>query len=208
MQPDYLNDLLTAGSAPLGPAIGSIETGHRVGQVIRQLLSKKNGFYAFESALLVRPLTFSGAPLGLLEWNDLGYWKQFYTIDLSEDIFFAEDVFGEQFSLRPDGIFKFNPETAISEFFSDDIRGWAGKIMEDYSLHTGYQLAHLWQLKYGQLAAGYRLVPKMPFVLGGEYQIENLTLRSDLQGIEFRSQIANQIVDLPDGAQVEFKLIE
>jgi len=33
------------------------------------LLADKNGFFAFESALLVRPLDYQREPLGILQWN-------------------------------------------------------------------------------------------------------------------------------------------
>jgi hypothetical protein len=68
------------------------------GRLIADLLWRRNGFYAFESALHV-----FGAGGGqvqgrsLEEWNDVGLWKDAYGGLMTDGLFFAEDVFGGQF---------------------------------------------------------------------------------------------------------------
>ena len=111
-------------------------------------------------------------------------------------------MFGEQFSLRQGGIYKFNPETGEIGLFAESLDGWAEKILENYALHTGQPLAHEWQKKHGALSKGCRLAPKLPFVAGGEYAVSNLVSMSDIELIEFRAQIAN----LPEGAQIQIEI--
>jgi hypothetical protein len=47
-----------------------------------------------------------------------------------------------------------------------------------------------------------RLVPKIPFVCGGRYEVNNLYPLNEVKGRQFRASIARQIRDLPDGSQV------
>ena len=51
---------------------------------------------------------------------------------------------------------------------------------------------------------GYRLIPKRPFVVGGEFTWENMMAMPELQGMQYRANIANPIKDLPDGTDIEF----
>lgn len=205
---DGIKKLVEIASDALAPLPVAIETGLLIEQLVEKLWSKKNGFYAFESALLVRPFSSQKAPLGAVEWNDPLGWKRKFDIDLSAEIFFAEDVFGEQFSLRESGVFKFNPETGEIEAFAKSLDAWAEKVLQDYTFHTGQPLAHEWQKKHGALPKGCRLAPKLPFVGGGEYALSNLISMNDVELIEYRSQIANQIMKLPDGAKIQIKVSE
>ena len=56
--------------------------------------------------------------------------------------------------------------------------------------------------------AGRRLLPKIPFALGGEYVVENLYAGRAVDGMRVRAHLATQLVDLPDGAQIEYKVVE
>jgi len=47
----------------------------------------------------------------------------------------------------------------------------------------------------------------MPFVAGGEFVLDSLYLVDIIEGMRFRADIANQIKDLPDGAQIKFDVV-
>jgi hypothetical protein len=170
-----------------------------------EVLRAKNGFYAFESALLCRPLRHENAPFGLTEWNDIGFWKGEYQQDLRDVLFFAEDIFGVQFCIRAEEVCIFEPETGLFTSICSSLEAWAAYVLGDINLATGYPLAHDWQLKNGPLTPGSRLLPKLPFVVGGKYELGNLYTLDDAEGMRFRASIANQIRDLPDGSQITFK---
>jgi len=72
-------------------------------------------------------------------------------------------------------------------------------------VRTGYPIAHEWQLQNGKLAAGTRLIPKLPFVCGGPFRVDNMHVMNDVQAMQFRASIANQIRDLPDGTSIRFR---
>jgi len=202
---EYLDRLIEISSDSLydGDPAGSIADFG-----LSALLHRKNGFFAFESALLVRPSHTVGNVKGAIEWNSKASWKGEYLIDIQDHFFFAENILGEPFSISKNGVFFLDPETAEFSEFAEDIEEWALKVLAEPELHAGYGLAHAWQSKHGALFEGERLGPKVPFVLGGEFEIENLARRSDIELMEFRVQLANQIHSLPDGAEIQIEITD
>ncbi|MCB1878412.1 MAG: SMI1/KNR4 family protein [Chromatiales bacterium] len=170
-------------------------------------LQQRNGFYALESALHVFPSHSSQQEIGLLDWNENALWRNDYQGLADDCLFFAEDVFGGQFCIKDSKVYTFDPETGALDYLADDIEGWAQAIVSDYEVLTGYPLAHQWQERNGQLPARKRLLPKLPFVAGGEFVLDNLYLADAVEGMRFRADIANQIKDLPDGAQIKFDIV-
>lgn len=203
-----LDRLLSAASDSLLPAPVVRESlqlsalSGNVGRELLALLGRRNGFYAFESALLVRPLDSNKAPLGIFQWNKAALWKSEFKADLSNIIFFAEDIFGIQFCIKNDAINSFDPETGEFQAIAANLEEWAGEILKDAKMRTGWPLAHSWKLGQGELEPGTRLLPKVPFVLNGQFTIENLYALNDVEGMRFRASIANQLRDCPDGSKV------
>ncbi len=168
-------------------------------------LKKKNGFYAFESSLHLLPLAEAFGGIDLVEWNRADSWKAAYTsFDLSGLICFAENVFGEQFCLDQGQVGRFDPETGEVVLMAETLDGWAETIIADPDYHLGFVLAHSWQEVNGALAQGNRLVPKKPFVCGGDFEISNLVEMNALEAMRFRGELATQIRDIPDGSTVRF----
>jgi hypothetical protein len=97
-------------------------------------------------------------------------------------------------------------ETGQNEFFADSVEKWAQRILADYRAETGWPLAQEWQQKNGPLPQGQRLMPKIPFVMGGEYNIENLWAGDAVQGMRFKGDMALQIRDVPDGGAVKLNI--
>jgi len=202
-----ISKLLSIAGAPIACPIAETDTLNEwgaLGQELAAMLKVKNGFYAYESALLVRPLQ-NQCPLGLLEWNAPGLWKGSYAENLRDVLFFAEDVFGGQYCIHEESVCTFDPETGILGAMSKSLGAWASEVMDDYQFRTGFPLAHAWQIQNSPLLPGRRLLPKVPFVCGGKYEVANLYSIVDEKGMLFRASIANQIRDLPDGAEIVFQ---
>lgn len=172
------------------------------------MLCQRNGFYALESALHVFPTHSNPQEIGLDDWNENALWRNAYNGLADGCLFFAEDVFGGQFCIKDNKVYTFEPETGVLDYLADGIEGWAKAIISDYEVLTGYPLAHQWQKQHGQLPSRKRLLPKMPFVAGGEFEPDNLYLADAVEGMRFRADIANQIKDLPDGAQIKFNITD
>jgi hypothetical protein len=203
-----ITKLLSISSEPIGEPLAetsAIDAWGTLGNQLMGMLRSKNGFFAYESALLVRPLRRSQSPLGILEWNAPERWKIEFSIDLGDALFFAEDVFGGQYCIRNDTICTFDPEGGVFQTVGTSLDAWATEVTRDYPFRTGFPLAHDWQMAHGPIAAGMRLIPKTPFVLGGRFDVDNLYPLLDVEGMRFRASIANQIRELPDGSEIVFK---
>lgn len=207
-----IDKLVKISGAPLSSRAVSIKLpdyiSPNVESELRELLTAKNGFYAFEQALHVLPSQSMGESAGLDTWNAPQLWISHYLGLADQCFFFAEDVFGVQFCIRSDGIFSFDPETGALDEIASTLSGWAKQILEKYELLTGYPLAHSWQIKNGRLDPGKRLVPKQPFVTGGAFTVENLYALEALAGMRMRANLATQIRDLPDGAAITWKIVD
>jgi len=205
MNSDPLEKLLSIG----GDALSMVEPVPALmgddSRTLGGLLRRKNGFYAFESALHVfasGDITASGRSLE--EWNDSRLWKHFYGDLMSEGLFFAEDVFGGQFVLAGDVVHTFNPETAELVSFAESVEAWAAKVLDRYDHATGYSIAHAWQMENGALPAGHRLIPRVPFVVGGEYEADNIVPVEASVAMRYWAGFAKVISELPDGANLRF----
>jgi hypothetical protein len=171
------------------------------------MLAQTNGFYAFESALHVFPGE-SDDHMDLVRWNAPSLWRDSFDSMADDYTFFAEDVFGGQFALAIGGVYSFDPETADAVLIGDTLEEWAEHILEEYEVLTGYPLAHDWQVRFGPLQSGTRLIPKIPFVLGGEFELGNVFAGDAVQGMRMRGEVAVQIRDLPDGTKVQYRIVE
>ena len=180
----------------------------RLGEELKYLLENRNGFYAFESALHVFPAAHFSGDMTLGRWNSHGLWKFEYAGMADGKFFFAEDVFGNQFCLFGNEIGFFEAETAETQMVASGVEEWASLILKDYAFQTGYPLVHTWQKQHGPLSEGQRLMPKIPFVLGGEFKVENLFEIRAISGMKSRGNLARQIKDLPDGSKIKFEIID
>lgn len=180
------------------------------GAEIKAMLAERNGLYAMESALHVFPYCGDGAHAGgdLVTWNAASTWKEHYQHLPLPLLCFAEDIFGGQFATDGETIQQLDPETGELTHFADDVEGWAYAILDDYEVHTGYPLAHSWQKGKGRIAPGQRLIPVVPFVLGGEFKAHNMRAVPAVAGMHHRAAIANQIHDLPDGAKINIDVVD
>ena len=92
-----LDKLLTNASLPLSEHKPEILGSPRrlAGALVSQLLEmlyKRNGFYALESALHVFPTHSSKDEIGICEWNENTLWRSAYKGFADGCLFFAEDI--------------------------------------------------------------------------------------------------------------------
>ena len=202
-----LDQLLLISSPSLGDArlpdsIPMLASFGAVGSELEELLRRRNGFYAFESALHVFPWGAETTQLGLASWNAPNLWRAACG-DLAEGcLFFAEDVFGVQFCFHAGGVFTFDPETGARMPMGASLEEWASLILVDHRTATGWPIAHDWQAAHGPLRPGHRLAPKQPFVLGGAFDLDNLYEAEVVDRMRFCAQLAGEIRNLPDGSRI------
>lgn len=176
----------------------------KIGDVAyNEFTSKINGGYFFTRSLQLYSLTSLNSYHSIKVINDLFVSEYKHLADGL--IFFGQDIFGNQFGFEKSGIVFFNIETADRELIASNFSEWLNVIMNDLEYFTGLRLAEDWVKEKGYIDYNERLCPKMPFVLGGNYDLPNLYLNSSVNNIKFNSSIALQIHDLPDGA--DFNII-
>lgn len=175
-----------------------------------RLLDRKNGFYAFEGALHVFAFSAErdGPEVDGRRWNEPGLWINDYRGMADGCLFFAEDVFGGQFAARDGEVVRFDPETGEVEPLAKDVDAWAAIVLDDRDYQTGWSLAWEWRIAHGPLSRSSRLLPCMPFVLGGGYEVGNLHASEAVAGMKARANIAVQIRDLPDGTPIELEIVD
>lgn len=201
--------LLSVGSEPLAAApvvMPELFRPYVLGKELFEMLQKKNGFYAFESALHVFPLMDSET--GLEAWNAGSLWRNSYEELADGLLFFAEDIFQDQFclSVKQGGVLRFYAETGETVFLANSIEEWAGVILSDYQQETGWPFVRDWQAKNGPLPVGQRLMPRTPFFLGGEYNLSNLWAGNPIDGMRLKADLAMQTRHLPEGAPIQLKI--
>jgi hypothetical protein len=201
-----IDKLIQIGSEPfsLSPPkdLGSFGIPKKLKNDLFRVLRKKNGFFAFESSLLLLPSETSGRIPGIDDWNSTQRWLRYYSHVGTHVLFFAMDLFACQFGLSPRGVIRLNPESGQVEVHSSSLAEWADKILADYDYESGWSLGKKWQEQNGPIAPGFRLLGKKPFVLGGGFQTQNLITVEMFDAMEKLGKLFGQIKDIPDGEQV------
>lgn len=200
-EPTAIDEIVENAFGPLSRAEVTGLPDTRLGTELADLLGRLNGFYLLDKTVLVRG---TGSHDGnVVAWNAADGWRTHYA-DLADGLFFfAEDIFGGQFALRGEDVVVVDPETGEADPVAQSIEEWAAWIIDDWNVATGYPLAKAWQDEHGELEPGERLVPITPFVMGGEFELENLRVMDDERGMRIRGDLALQIRDVPDGEEVE-----
>src|SRR5260370_19132499 len=205
-----LQELSSISSEPLAPKperMPRFLEGWVLGAELFAMLAQKNGFYALESALHIFPVTSDPAS-GLEGWNSDSLWRGGYK-DLAHGLlFFAEDVFQDQFCLSSQGIMRFCAQTGATEFMAGSMEKWADRILSDSSAETGWQLARDWQAPHWPPPPGKRCMPKMPFIFGGEYSLDNPWAGDPLEGMRLKASLAMQTRGLPDGTKIRLRVTD
>jgi hypothetical protein len=197
---------LCAEAPRLSPAL--LEPAGDLAMTLVDLLTRKNGFFAFESALHLYPAGPAEEGYDLAAWNQPDLWRHLYG-DLTDGfLFFAQDVFGDQFALREGRVYRFHAETGEAVELANDLHRWAARLLTHYRFETAYPLAHAWQQQYGRLRSGERLIPRVLFMLGGDYSVENLVARDAALGMQIRGPIAALTRHVPDGARIRLRIVE
>ena len=160
-------------------------------------------------ALLVRPIARLGsAPLGVVEWNAESLWRRLYEGACANVTFFAEDAFGIPFGVRNAKIVQFDPETAELTELATTLDGFAECLLNDIEFLTGAPVLSAWEHEHGAIEPGHRLVPKRPFLFGGEFRSANMVAKEDTTGMRVRADLWRSTKNLPDGASVELRVVD
>lgn len=177
----------------------SIQNNEYINEGLSKILNLKNGFFCFEEALHFYSYEESVKINNLIQ-------SLISDIHIRDSVFFAQDIFCNQFCIKEGSIYLFDIESLDYEYIGKTFGEWENCILKDYNYFTGYELAHEWQVKNGRFKENERLNTKIPFILGGEYSLENLFPLNYLDILKLKLNIAKQIIDCPDGQQIQIKI--
>lgn len=172
-----------------------------------------HGFYAYDNALLVRSIQSTASPMGMMEWRHVANWGAEYSEKVQDMLWFAEDIFGCPFGVSMGNtgqieVVSLDLESGHIESLASSIGEWCAHILADSDVLVGSGIASAWQIKHGKLQGGYRLVPKVPFVVGGLFEVDNLYALEERKALELRLDIHRQIRSVPDGTTLQFRVVD
>lgn len=199
-----IDALLSLASDPTGPALP--DSLADLPPELAALLDRRNGFFAFETALEVFPAGASPFSYSLAEWNG-ALWKPVYGDMAPPGVCFAQDICGMQFFLDGE-VYAFDPETAEVAHLTATLEEWARKVVDHSEAAVGQPLAHAWRALNGRLPPKRRLTPLKPFVLGGPLAVDNLVALDAAAAMRLRAELAHQLRDIPDGVPVRYRVVE
>lgn len=143
---------------------------------------------------------------GLAAWNSPQGWTSSFDLDLSSYFFFGENIFGEQFAISEGNYYTFDPFAGTFAHVGTTLEDWASWLIDNFNTATGYPLAAQWAKTNGFTDQYGRLAQKIPFILGGQYDIANLYEAHSADILDFAATIYNQIKDLPGGTAIKLEV--
>lgn len=200
--PAGLAQLLSVASPALGPEKPALPAA--LPAPLGPLWTQRNGWVAFWSALHVFPLGAATDGPDVTAVNSA--LREAFGELAAGHVAFGHDLFGVLMTWHEDHVCGFDPETAEHEPIADDLDGWASAVLAEPEELVGSAFAFDWQERHGRLESDERLVPLLPFVLGGEYDDANLEPRDALQALRERAALARVVATLPEGAEIEWPL--
>ena len=117
------------------------------------------------------------------------------------DIPFAQDQVGDQFLLRDGRVFRLSGETGDIESLADSLDDFVRRAGEDIEGFLNVGLRHTMQP--GQLLLAYP-----PFIFRESGAGASMKPVRAGEVILFHADLARQIRDVPNGGEVEFKIVE
>jgi hypothetical protein len=170
------------------------------------LIPLLNGGYFFSRSLHIYGLCNEPSSHSILHINNL--LRNQYGDLIGSQVFFACDLFGNQFGFSKEGISFWNIETAESEIVAENFKEWMHVLEFELDYFTAEPLAIEWQDAVRPLNPDERLTPETPFVIGGEYETGNLQALSFESIVRFNAIIAKQVFDLPDGTAIDSETLD
>ncbi len=167
------------------------------------------GFAIFDGALRFFSVCAEPEARNVIEWNKPETWKFEYKELLNEPIWcFAEDVFGNQFCFKNDGVYWLEAETGKLERLCSTFSEWKELVDSDVDYYTGCTFARAWYDLHDAddpLTPNKILMPLTPFFCNGDFDVSNLFPMEAREAMCLRGNVAYQIKDTPDGTPIEIQ---
>jgi hypothetical protein len=192
-----------------GPAVSDFQLLKKLPSAYAALLIETNGFIAFRGGLHLRGVCESPAWHSLqVVWTGEHSLHKYYPGVQASDIPFAQDCLGDQFLLRDGIVHKLEGETGSitsMELTFEDFINRAKENPVDFLL-----LQPLLRFEYegASLKPGQSISVFPPFVAQQPQGDFSLSPVPTLERISFLADFARQIRDIPDGQEIEFRVVD
>ncbi len=174
----------------------------------KTLLALHDGLTAFDGGLRIFG-TNPGLLPTLRDWNKRDGWRSAYKEMVKENlIFFAEDVFGNQFAFEKEKILYFNVETGRTTSFANSFSEWLSIILEDPVDTLQLILFKNWLDQGERLSPSEHLCPVYPFIVKSDPELKELYRVDGTEDMLYKGSFAYQIKDVPDGTPIKIKVRE
>lgn len=141
------------------------------------------------------------------EWNNFDLWKRLFPLEHIKNIFFfAENILSYQYGIFDKNIVILNPEDSSLEIFASSISEWFSIVNSDPVTYLYSDILEEWKNKKGEVLLGEKLIPSLPFILGGNYNLDNFVKRTEIEAMDYYSQYARKLYKLQDGDCVKLKI--
>jgi hypothetical protein len=165
---------------------------------------KMGGIHAFSKSLRIFGFTSDKHAKNIIWWNKDSTWKYEYKKFFRNAWAFAEDIFGNQFLFDQSGVAWLNSESGETQHLCKTFSEWIEMLFANINFYTGMSIKQDWEKANPdqELTGQYLLCPTIPFILGGEYKIDNLFRIEGQKCMLLKAKIAQQIRNLPDGTKI------
>jgi len=113
-----------------------------------------------------------------------------------------KDVNGRYWRLSPENVYCKVVADTMSEL---DALSVNQEFLFDWHMKT---LTDLALERFGKPESGRKFHLTIPGILGGEYGIANIQMINQLEQIRFSGDIGRQIANLPEGSEIQLKIID
>lgn len=167
-------------------------------------LYNTNGGFFYNSSLQIYSCINTSNMQDIFHVNNIIHKE--YGLLAKDLLFFGQEIFGNQFAFSDEGIMLFNIESGDREIIAPNFGEWCVVIENDLDYYTGKVFSIFLNSK--NMGKETRLCPKIPFITGGSYEVENFYSLSFPRYIQVNFNIAKQVHLLPDGSEIKFEIIE
>ena len=174
-----------------------------------QYIKSCNGGLYFSGSLWIYSRVSESEDFSLTNENEIIKKSYDFVKDIAQKCAFACDAFNNQFLFSSKGIEYMDIETGECQFFARNFSDWVQAINENSDYLTGEPYyASLLQSKEMKGSDYYRrILANRPFVIGGDFALENMRLSDMREHVAFNSHLARQLHNLPDKTNVRISLI-
>lgn len=190
-----------------GPEIDDSEILEHIPLEYRRLLETVNGYVAYHGGLHVRGACTAPIWHSLrAAWHGPDAVHRLFPVVTPEDVPFGQDALGDQFVVRDGSVWKLNAEFGELAPLNMTLPEFDAAIRSDPAHVLLLGPLHQFLAQGGTLEPGQLLSVMPPFVFqesAGSVSYRAVPMRDRIQ---FLSELARQLRDVPDGATVRLRI--